>query len=86
MAEPLGDIEGRSRLVIEFNGVPLTECRRTNPNIDDHIEDPTGEALHVLRLTGRDEREMNAAHGADPRDRDVHLLQVELVTDGLGQH
>ncbi len=28
---------------------------------------------------------MHPSHRADPRDRNVHLLQVELVSDGLGE-
>ena len=29
---------------------------------------------------------MNTPYGADPRDGDIHLLQIEFVTDSLGKH
>ena len=41
------------------------------------------EALHVLRLARRHVGEVDAAHRAGLRDRDVHLLEIERVPDGI---
>ena len=86
MTQPLRDVQAGAALIVQLDGLPVTEGRRTHPNVDHDIQDPTGEALDVLRLTGRHIGEVDPAHRALLGHRDVHLLQIKCMPQGLGQH
>jgi hypothetical protein len=77
VAESLGNEEALSLGAVQFNGLELTECRRSNSNVDNNIQNRTGEALHILGLPGWHVREVNSANGSRTRNGNIHLLQVK---------
>ena len=85
MPEALGQVKATTVFAIEFEGLPLTECRRSHPDINGDIQNRTVKALNVLGLTWRHICEVNPAHCPLLGDGDIHLLQVELVPNGLSE-
>jgi len=85
MPEPLRKIDRAEVTIVENYKVPLPERRRSDSDIDYEVHDCTANRRHVLRLTARDVREMDAAHYASFRDRRIGLSQVQRVPDGFAQ-
>src|SRR4051812_22648707 len=79
MPQTLGDIDRPSVFVVEQDGVPMTECRRSHPNIDHHIEHRTVHAGHIFGLARRHLREVQPAQHARRGCRAVGLPEVEMV-------
>ena len=86
MPKTLFDEQALSGFGVQLHRIPLPERGRANSDVDHHIQDASVEALHVFRLPGRNVGEVNPAHRASPRHRNVHLRQVKITTDGFGKH
>ena len=81
--EALGDVDRAAVDVVEQDRVPLAEGRRSDPDVDDEVEDRAVGGGHVLGLARRDVGEVDAADDAALRDRGVALREVEAVSDRL---
>ena len=79
MPESFSEIKPLLGLAIQFDGLPLSEGRRADPDIHDNVEDLSLEALNVFSLTGRDICEVNSADRSLPGDADVHLFKCEFA-------
>src|ERR1019366_10088932 len=67
--EALGDVYGAPIDRIQAHRVPLPERRRSDPDVDDHVEDAALRAIDVLGLAGRDRRVVDAPQYSAPRYR-----------------
>ena len=71
--------------VIDDDGVPLPERRRTDADVHDEVDERPARRAHVFRLPRRHEGVVNAAGNGLGRDRHIGLAQVERMTDGFLQ-
>jgi hypothetical protein len=83
MTEAFGDVDGIALITRELYRIPLTESRGAESDVDNYVENSTVEALHVFRLTWRNIGEVNAPNCPDAGDGDIHLLQIEGVSDDV---
>jgi hypothetical protein len=81
VSKPFLNEDGPPRRAVELDRGPAAVCRRSHSQIDDHIEDGTGQAGNVLRLAGRDICEMNPSDDPAPRYRAVGLGDVWTVPE-----
>ncbi|MDQ1598450.1 MAG: hypothetical protein QOI70_1874, partial [Microbacteriaceae bacterium] len=83
VSESLGDVDRAVVDVIQSHRVPLSECRGTDPNVDDEVEYRPVRARHVLRLTKRNLGVVDAADNALLGHGSVRLAKCQRVPDRL---
>jgi dTDP-4-dehydrorhamnose reductase len=69
-------------LVVELYRLPATVAGRADPNVDNDVEDCPGQTRHILRLAGRDVREMNAPDYPSAGHRAVGLDNFQPIAEG----
>ncbi len=85
MTQTLAYVDGAPIDVVENDGVPRPERRRTHPYVHYDVEDGAPNAGDVLRLPGRHVGEMEAPDDPAGGDRNVRLRDRHAVTDRLGE-
>ena len=77
--QSFGKVDGPPVLIIQDDRVDSGERGRSDSKIHDDVEYPSSHAGHVLRLTRRDVREVDATQDAATGDRAVRRSQRECV-------
>jgi hypothetical protein len=85
VAQALGDVDGPPVDVVEDNRIPLSEGRRPDSDVDDHVEHLAARASDVLGLARRQLGEVNAAQCSGGRHRTVGLTQIESMPRERGE-
>ncbi len=64
VSQSFRDVQTSAGYVVKLDSIPLSEGGGTNSNVDHDVQNPTREALHVLRLARRDICEVNASNSS----------------------
>ena len=85
MPQALGQVDGAPVDGIQQHGLPLPERRGADADVDDDVEQRSGDRGDLLRLRRRHVGEVDAAHGPSRGHRDVGLHDLRTVAEALGQ-
>ena len=76
---------GATADVVQAHRLPATVTGRADPDIDDHVKDRAADARDVLRLAGRNAREVHAPDDSPAGHRPVGLRGLRPVPERLRQ-
>ncbi len=85
MSQPRFEEHGATAGVVQAYRLPAAVTGRANPDIDDHVKDRAADARDVLRLPGRNAREVHAPDDSPARYRPVGLRGLRPVPERFRQ-
>jgi hypothetical protein len=85
MPQPRFEEHGATAGGVQARRLPTTVTGRADPDIDDHVKDHAADARDVLRLAGRNAREVHAPDDSPAGHRPVGLRGLRPVPERLRQ-
>jgi hypothetical protein len=85
VSQPRFEEHGATAGVVQAHRLPAAVTGRADPDIDDHVKDRAADARDVLRLAGRNAREMHAPDDSPAGHRPVGLRGLRPVPERLRQ-